>query len=604
MGIADDKIDRFRVLADARVPWDMHWSDIAKYSLPDVDPYNSMFGSGWGGISAAIDSVASAPVAATASRNIYDQTSLMAIERCTAGILALKTPQNDRWHGVKGSDPFGGTPSLEEKSFYERYRNYLHAMRNNVHTGFWVNHNTSVRSTVGLGTGVMWVGEAPSGDPAAPLEYCYSPLTENFMSTNFVGVVDTNYRHFRRSARNCVEKWGDNCSPQVRGWAADNKTADRMVDLLHATEPRFDAQARSSYKIGGDVRRSNVVDLPGVRGSAFASYYIEIKNRHFIGESGYFSFPWRVTHWSKKAHGPYSEGPLAIALADIKSLNLLAKNALMAASQAVNPPVAYVDDVVERLDLNAGGRNPGLVNDQGMLLVKPLVTSPRPDFAAETMKLKQAQIGDSLYLPFWQTLIKNLDMPVANALLLAAEKGEMLGPVGLSLDFGFGHQFDRETDILERMGAFRPGSPLEAPKSLQGRSIGLVSSSPLDRLQRSQEFIGMRQVIDLAAALLPIRPDVAARLDVDEILDIAQEIVGAPLKTLVPRAEADYVRELQNKLQQAMQAAHVAQQAGEAASAVATGANDLSQSTAAGTAIQMFAKANPNLNTGLRRQAA
>lgn len=563
MGVVDDLLDRQSQLSSERAPWESHWLDVARYALPDVDLFDAMFASGRTGAMAAIDSMTSEPVAARRSRDIYDQTSLWAVERGTAGFMSLVTPQSEKWHGLKLSDPFGQEPSDTEALWLERVRDYLHNIRGNPATGFWTAHKAAMRCVWGLGTAVLYVDEAFGRGAAAPFSYRFVPLSESYLATNFEGLVDTNFRMFRRSARNCAEKWGDACSAKTKEMAADPKRKDQSVEVLHAVLPR---QER------GSLANSN-------RASDWASYYVETGEKHLIGDGGYFSFPFVVHHWNRSGQGPYSEGPMAIALAEVKSLNMLSKNALIAAQQAVNPPLATRDEGVTRINLNPRAVNPGLVNDDGRLLVQPILTAQRPDFANLVLESKRNQIKESLYVNLWQILIQNPDMTATEAMIRANEKGELLGPAGNSIQMGLSRQVDREVDIMERKGAFRAGSPLEPPPSMAGRDIGVRFSSPLDRLQRASEFVGMQRLVEFAGMLAQAgKPEVLERFDYDEMIDIAQEILNAPRRSLKSRDDANASREQNARMQQLMATIEMLKQGGEAGQSVAAGSDALAAS--------------------------
>lgn len=552
MAIATDILDMLQGYATARLPWEKHWRDIAVYSLPGVDRFDTMFQSGRQGTLAAIDAVVSEPVAARDAKSIYDQTSLWAVERGTAGFMSLVTPSSEKWHGVKLADPFADDPTDEERRWLEKYRDYLHAMRANPATGFWLAHKMAMRGIWSLGTSVIFVNSIDGGGASSPISYRYVPLSECYMATNFEGVVDTLFRSFVRSARNCVEKWGEACSAEVKAAAADPKKKDTPIELVHAVFPRKEMT---------DMAR------PGVLGGDYASFYVEAKTKHLIGESGYFSFPFVVHHWNRSGQGPYAEGPMAIALADVKSLNMLAKNALMASQQAVNPPMGMANDGLTRLNLNPGAPNIGAVSEEGRLLVQPIVTAPRPDFAQVVIEAKQNQIRESLYVNLWQNIL-DPKMTATEALIRNQEKGEMLGPAGNSVMAGLNVQFDRETDILFRKNAFRPGEALAPPRSLAGRPIGVRSSSPLDRLQRTSELVGMQRLVEFAGMLAQVgKTEVLDRFDADEMIDIAQEILNAPRRALRPSADVAEGRQQRAQMEQLIASLQAAKAGGEAAKA-------------------------------------
>lgn len=555
MGIVDDCLDRFQSLASERSFWEAHWLDVAKYALPDIDRFDTSFGNPQGR-SAAINAM-SEPTGARKAVEIYDQTSLWAVDRGTAGFLSLVTPQSEKWHGVRLADPFAPEPSDDEERWLDRLRDYLHTMRANPQTGFWVAHKAAIRGVWGLGTSVIYIEEAIKRGAPAPISYRYIPLGECYLATGFEGMVDTNYRLFNLSARQAVQKFGeDRVSGKTKEKAADPKRRDDLVEILHAVEPRSDAPDDGTTK-----------------GARWRSVYIERADKHLIGESGYFEFPYVVHHWNRTTQSPYSEGPLALALAEIKSLNMLSKTALKAAQLGVSPAYATIDDGINRVNFNSNAINPGLLSKEGKLLVQPINGGQRADFAETILNLKREQIKETLYVNVWQILISNPQMTATEAMIRANEKGDLLGPAGNSIQVGLSHQIDRELDILKRLGAFDQGAPLSPPQSLQGRPIGVRFSSPLDRMQMATELTGAKHVIEIAGMLAQVgKMDAIERLDSDEILDLAQEVMGAPRKIFRSQQAVDQERAQTAQMQKMQAMASMAAQAGQAGQEAAQGA--------------------------------
>jgi len=455
---------------------------------------------------------------------------------------------------------------------YEALRDYLFATRANPRSGFWTAHKSAVRSMWAFGTGVILVEESTRG-ATSPLSYRYIPLSENHLGCDYEGNVDTNFRLFRRSALQCVQKWGTAMSSKVQTMAADPKQKDKPILILHAVYPRD--ERGSSY---GSNR-----DAP------YASCYVEVDEKKLIGESGFWEFPYRVDHWQRNNPGPYAEGPMAMALAEVKSLNMLAKHELQAVQQWVKPPYATASGT-ERLNLNSGAPNPGFLNERGELLAKPIVMQGRPDFATTILEARRASIRTALYIDLWQSIINSTREQTAYEVMIKnQEKGDLLGPLGSSLQTGLSFQVDREIGILGRREAFVPGSPLEAPRSVQGKGIGVRFTSPLDKMRRLPQVQGIGQLVGLAANVAQFKPDVIDKFDFDEMLDIAQDILGAPRKVMASDkvlAERRQARQMQERTAQGIAAA---QGGGDAATAAAEGVQAIADNPAASEIMKRLA---------------
>ncbi|MCP4108330.1 MAG: hypothetical protein GY749_22770 [Desulfobacteraceae bacterium] len=552
MTIVDDLIKRKTELESDCSPWKDHIRDVAKYVLPTMAHRE---------VTHVVRAVTGEPESAYAAPELYDHTAIMAIQRLAAGEISLNMPSSSIWHDLKKSDPFAQDANQEEKEFFEKLRNYLFKMRYNPKTGFAVSSKAAIKSRCAFGTGVMYVSELMGHGSSVPLSYRYVPILENNLGANFEGIVDTNFRVFSRSASQCVEKWGNKCSSKVRADAADPGKSNRAVQLLHAVLPRRDFTDKT--------------------GKDFTSFYMEIEERHLIKGNGYFEFPYIVLHWDRESQGPYSEGPVSMAISEIKSLQLMNREEYTAAQQWINPPTATSDDDHNRPDLSPGGTNPGMLNERGELLIKPIMMQPNPGFARDIIQAKQDSLKEALYVNLWQILISKPNQTATEAMIRDREKGDLLGPSGLSLQVGLADMVDREIAILGRKGAFESGSRLEAPDSMSGQPIGVGFTGPLDKMRRLSELQGIDRTIDMAGRLAEIgNKSGIERLDGNKIMNHAQDIGGAPADIFKSDDQVDAEREAAQEQAAQQQEIEQAQQGGDAAQSVGQGMQAIAEATA------------------------
>ena len=112
MGVVNDLIDEQQELANVKHPWDRYHRNVANWVLPHTEQFDTLVNTGSG--AGAIMSVVNQPVASDRSKHIYDMTSLWAIDRLTAGLISLKTPESDFWHDLNVDDDFGYQPSFTQ----------------------------------------------------------------------------------------------------------------------------------------------------------------------------------------------------------------------------------------------------------------------------------------------------------------------------------------------------------------------------------------------------------------------------------------------------------------------------------------------------------
>ena len=562
MTLATDILDRAEDLAQKRQPWEKVWLDTVKYALPMGERF---FGVGAGARRAAIDGFARGPRSEERGRDIFDATSVWSVDRLTAGLESLTTPATEKWHGLGPLDPLASEPTHEEAEWFDRYRDFLFAARYEPRSGFTLANQGAIRSAIALGTGVYLVEEAFGGEGGAAMPYRYRPipLSECFIATDDQGEPDTLYRRFTMTARQIVQKFGDAAADRVKAAADNPKDRERHFEIIHAVFPREERGGRSAR-------------LPD---AAFASVYVDADHRHLIGESGFFEFPYVVYYWQQDPDTGYGESPVMLALAEIKSLNLLSKHTMRAVQQWTNPPLGIPNDgVVKRPNLNPGAVNPGAIDDQGRSRIQPIVTAQNPSFIREVLEVKREQLRESLFVNLFQILIQNPQMTATEAMIRANEKGELLGPAGSKIQAGLARLVERETGILERKGVFEGEGPLALPETLLGRGFGVRFRSPLDRLRRANELVGVQRTLDFAGQIAQFDPTVLDRIDTDRALDLAQEINGAPRAMFKSEEEVEEIRAERDQL---AQAETLLGSAGEIAAAAQTmdptmeGANEL-----------------------------
>ena len=574
--LVTELLDEWKSLANIRRPWEAYWREVARYVLPNTATYDMMLGS----TATAVDGVVNTPVSARRS-DLYDMTSLWAIERLTAGILSLKTPESQPWQDLGTDSLFGEEMTHPEKVSLEKLRDYMFKVRSNPRTGFWPAHKSAIRSMCAFGDGFLFVEETPTRDARIPYRYTYMPISELFPGVDAAGVLDRMFRIFRWSAVQIVGKFGiDNVSANVKNAFNNANDKHNTFRLMHAVRPRPE-----------DEKRGKI----GVLAGSYQSIYILPDEEHMLGEGGFNEFPFVRYAWSNSGTSPFCEGPVAYAIGELRSLQEMARNELIASQQMIRPAYATYGKNFQRLNLNPGQVNPGLITAEGKQLFAPMNTGARPDFAQSIIEARRNSLRELLYLNLWQIIVQDKNDTATEALIKAQEKGELLGPVGISLNGGLSMMTDREIAILGRKGAFEDGSPLAMPDSMADRDVTPVFTSPLDRLRRMSELIGMQRLVEFATMLAGGDPQKAAsimaRLDVDEMLERAQEILGAPVSSLKSREATDEQRDADGQMGQAMMALEAMKQGGEAATAIGTGAQALGQ----GADVAQGSKALPGM---------
>ncbi len=566
MAIADDIMQMQSQMAADRYPWEAVWRDVVNLCMPYASHKYEINGLA---LSTTLTGTAQQPQAAQRSKEIFDNTASWALTRLSAGMESLITPRVQKWHSFSLDDPFSPDPTDLEEEWLDRLRDYHFQARYDTKSNFALANQKAIRAACGLGTGITYLEEnlgRRGVDPVkVPFFYRSVPVVECYLGINAYDDVDKCIRVYEmtaRAARDYFSLEGDKL-PDVVQRVLESKP-DQPFTFIQAVMPREEA---GEFK---DKRRH----LP------YASFWIEVSSRSLIRSSGFFTFPYNVMWWDQTDGSPYGQSPVMEALSEIKMLQVMGKTVAQVSQQMIKPPMATARGIYnQRLNLNSGAVNPGMLDEQGRLLAQPIIQAQNPTFAERLIEAKRMGVRQSMFVDLFQILAEDPQKTATEALLRANEKGEQLGPAGAKIESGIAQGVDREVDIVQRKGAFEAGSPLEPPASIGGKNVGVSFTGPLARMRRMAELQGVQTVLQMATVVGGYDQSVLARIDGDEVLELSREISGAPRKMFRTDEEVAQIRQAAAQQQEQQTALAMTQ-------GLATAAKD------ATPAAQAFAQAN------------
>lgn len=555
MGIARDIIDQAQTLMSQRSDLERTWENICRMLFLSPD---RQFRRGQLSNMQNFDSWNTASKVADKARFIYDITGVVALERMVAGVTSLITPDNEKWQSIKINDPFGHEMTDEEEKWGERLRDYKFNVRYDPRSGWALANQAAIASAAALGTGAYIIEENLGRYNINPRDVPWMctnlPLSDNFFTVNGQGFHDQDFRIITDTARNFAGRFGNMISDKLMTLANDPKRCHQQVQVLHYVGERSEYGPKYSLNPGSRV----------------ASCYIEMETQHEIRHGGFTYWPIIVYNWKQMTSSAYGESAAMLVMAEVASANVLAKNALLASQQHTRPPIATMDDsTMNRPNLNPGAINYGALDNKGNLKMKPILTTANPQLSEIILESSRKQINLGLYTNLWQILMSDPNKTATQSLIEANEKGELLGPIGTRIQAGLGRLDDAENDILQGKGAFAPGAALEAPESVYKRSIGPKYASPLDRLRRSNELLGMRQTVEMTGMLAQFDESVADNIDSEEVQKLTREISGAPARIMRSPEEVQKLREERAMKQQVAAAPALAKAGKDAAQGAA-----------------------------------
>jgi hypothetical protein len=489
------------------------------------------------------------------SEKVFDSTAPLALDKFAAAIESMLTPRTQRWHelSMRGWRDRRGraaeTPDVV-KAWLQQVNEALFSARYAPGANFASQAHETYVGLGAFGNGALFVDE----DAAGGLRYRSIPFAETWFAENFQGVVDTVHRKFELTARQWVQKFGDE-TPDSIARAAESEP-ERRFELIHCVRPRDDADwSRRDW-----------------RGMAFASWYVAFEGRKLLKEQGYRTMRYAVARYVTAPKEVYGRGPAMTVLADIKTVNEQQKTLLRTGQLIAEPPLLLSDEGgLTGFKLQPRALNRGALGFDGTELVRPLQVGANLPITLEMVNQTREAINQAFLVTLFQILVETPQMTATEAMLRAQEKGALLAPVmGRLQSELLGPLIQAELDILAAAGAL-PEAPPEQD-ALEDVTADIDYTSPLARAQKADEGVAILRLLEDAAAVGQFDPSAAKMIKGPETLRRLAEIRGAPMSLLRSAEDMAAVAEQDGRMAQLQTLLGAAgQAAGAAKDAAAAG---------------------------------
>ena len=492
----------------------------------------------------------------------YDSTVTLALFKFAAVMESLLTPRLSKWHRVTSTNPELNKVQ-RVKVFWDDAAEKLFRARKDPRARYYSHNYDTLLSMGAYGNRGMLILPRPTGG----IQYRALPLDGLWVALDAEGVVNTVFRRYELEAKECVRIWGDKAPERAR----TAKSPFEKLEFLHVIMPRTDID----------------YEAPGFRSMPWASIEIAVKDRKIMSEGGYTTWPLPFGRYVRSPREDYGRGPATMVLPHVGVVNEQKRTHLEAGELIARPPVLLPADGLigskdagGTIDLRSGSLVYGGVDDRGNQLARPFVNGGNPAITREMIQDEQQIIQDPFLVNLFQILIETPQRTATEVLELVREKGILIAPtVGRQHDEWLGPQIEAELDILEAQGKLgeMPPELIEAQGEYE-----IVYDSPATHMMRSEEMLGVQQMLELAFAMAERFPSQAPRIEamisVPDIIRLQHEVGGAPARVL--RGE-DEVEAIMAREAQAAQEA----QAVEQLPAVAKGMRDLAQAAPALEAV-------------------
>lgn len=533
----EDIVKKFHAIKGERSNWETHWEEIAERVLPRQRGF-----------------IGERTKGEKKMEKVFDSRPIIALERFSAVMDSMLTPKQTKWHNLKTTNESVNKVHEVQQWFYQ-VNNILFSARYSPKANFAGQNSERWTSVGAFGTGSLFIDYFPG----TGLRYKNVNLRDTYFAENHQGAIDSVYREFRFTAEQAAQRWGRSNLPEHVAKALDNPNrAGEKFCFLHCVKPRDDY----------DPGRADA------KGKPYASYYIDPKEKRLMEpEGGYTSFPYSISRYITAPDEVYGRSPAMMALPDIKMLNEMAKTDIRAVHKLVDPPLLLHDDGIlgggaMSVNLKPGGLNVGGVNRDGRALIQPLVTNARVDINDAKMEQRRKSIDDAFLVTLFQILVETPRMTATEALIRAQEKGMLLTPtMGRQESEALGPLIERELDLLAFHGLLPP-----LPDALveAGGEYEIIYDSPMSRMQRAEELVGVQRTMELLAPFAQLDPTVLDVINKDALARLTAEVSGVPTPVIRSPEEVNEIR--QTRAEQEQQAAMV-----EAAQPISGAIKDVAQ---------------------------
>lgn len=494
--LVEEILATFNRISGDRGNWESHWEEIAERMYPAHRDIMRLHQFSYPG--------------QKKNEFIFDSTPVIALERFTAIITSLLTPENAMWHRLIPTDDYLAE-NREVRLWFEKANKVLWNQRRRPAANFMGQNIQTYESLGAFGTGLMFIDEnrIQSG-----LRYRSLPLGSTFICENHQGQVDTVYRQYKADYTKLRDRFPEDMIPdEVKRQSEDSKNRPKEYTVIHCVRPN---------------REYDPYRLDSFYGRPFMSAYILKETKTVLELSGYRSFPIPCGRYRQVPGEVYGRSPAMSALPATKTLNEEKKTILKQGHRTVDPVLlAHDDGVIDGFSMRPGALNFGGVNEDGRALIHTLPVG-NVAIGKDMMDDERAIINDAFLVNLFQILTENPRMTATEVIERTREKGILLAPtIGRQQSEYLGPMVEREVDILMDQGLLPPMPQILLEAEGEYR---VEYDNPMSRAARSEEAAGLIRSLETTLNIVNTTgdPEPLDYYDWDKIVPEVNQVNGTP----------------------------------------------------------------------------
>ena len=525
---ADSIIERHEALKSDRRTMDVLWDDVARYILQTK-----------GNILTKLS-----PGQAQTTR-IYDTTAEEALNVGAAGMLTHIMPAGEKWFQLA---PKSKKASAAVTAWMDKLSD---AALDLIYTSnFYQTIHEDLIYALGFGTSLMMLEEGKR----KRLNFINIPVGKFCIEEDAEGVVDVVTREFQWTARQAKQKWGEAAlGPIVRAALGATSTSAglKKFTFIHLVEPRADVDYKGGL-VAGKLR-------------PIRSIYICKEDRNIVSEDGYYEMPSFCSRLMRTADEVMGRGPGTQVMPEIKLVNAMEKDMMVAVELMVRPPWLIpnesdvdvpenVPDGVIYYDSQAGGGH------------KPeqLQYKNKIELGEQKTEQKREHIRKAFFNDLFQAITRLAEMKKEKTAYevqqLVAEKMILFSPI-------FARYINEKTNpMIERVvGIILRNNLIEpAPPEMQGQEYEITYTSKIALAIKSAENQALATMMSFVEQMAALDQTVPMLIKWNEGARLVARNVGLPAALIRSPAEVDKLvkaHQQQVAQQQALDQANSASQA-------------------------------------------
>ena len=500
-------LELYSRLSTTRTNWTSLWSDTAKYFAPskegitEIETYKGQ----------------------RKGQHLHTSFGIKAVDEFASALHGLLCDPSRKWFNFTIKDD----QLLEE----EEVKEYLDTVTETILselTADGSNFNEKMlevlRDIAVFGTSGLYSYLSEDEDY---LRFKVHGIKELFLANDDDGKTDIMIRSFRLTSRQIINKWEKKQGARI----------PKAIQLKHEKDPFAEHEIiQVVYK--------NPAYIEGF-GFEWLSKFIAVEAKEMIDQEGFISFPVAIFQWNQvdSLNEVYSRSQAQKALTDMKKLNTIEKQKIIANEKNLNPPKSLPTNYFgnRTLDLRAGALNYFNANAMHNERAVQDLVNINPTALAHTVEDIE-KLESEIREMFFHEHLKVMRDPrsTATQVLALQEQGlRLMSPFSGTLQTtGLRPLLMRVFKLLEAKEVLP-----ERPEALIDQDLLITFDNSAERISEKSQLQDLDDFIQRMSIPAEIRPEILDNIDFDEVAKQLAKVTNIKKDIIVEDDKVAEIRE-------------------------------------------------------------